>query len=185
MQDQDKSKQELIAELSELRRRVAALERIDAERKRSEEVLRQSEGRYRALAELTRDIIYILDRQGTLLYANQAASRCIGIPTGEIVGKRQADLFPSPMAQAHVERIERVFATGEMSERDGQFQFGPHLIWLRTHLFPIRDEADHVVSVMGMCHDITERKRAEAALQSPRRTGTAGRGADRGIVEGQ
>ena len=86
------------------------------ERKRAEEALRKSEGRYRALAESTKDIIYIFDRQGTLLYANQAASQCIGITSGEIVGKRQADLFPPEMAQAHVEKIGRVFATGEVLE---------------------------------------------------------------------
>ena len=87
--------------------------------------MRESEGRYRALAESTRDIIFILDRQGTLLYANQAASQCIGIPSGEIVGKRQVDLFPPEMARSQIEKIERVFATGEVIEYDDLFHFGP------------------------------------------------------------
>ena len=105
-----------------------------------------------------------LDRKGTLLYTNRAASQCIGIPSADIVGKRQVDLFPPEMAQAHVERIERVFATGEPMERDGLFHFGPQVVWLRTHLFPIRNEAGQIASVMGVCHNITERKCAEEAL---------------------
>ena len=135
------------------------------DQKRAEEALRESELRYRALAESTRDIIYILDRQGTLLYANQAASRCIGIPCDEIVGKRQTELFPPEMAHNHVERIERVFATGEVLEQDELFHFGPEEVWLRVHLLPLRDEAGRIASAMGVCHNITDRKRAEEILR--------------------
>jgi PAS domain S-box-containing protein len=135
------------------------------ERKRAEEALRQSETRYRALAESTRDIIYILDRQGTLLYANQAASQCIGMRSDEIPGKRQADLFPPEMARAHIEKIGRVFATGEVLEYEELFHFRPQEVWLHIHLLPLRDEAGQISSVMEVCHNVTDRKRAEEALQ--------------------
>ena len=164
MLDQDKSKQELIAELAEMRRRVASLQGIDADRKSAEEALRLSESRYRALAESTKDIIFILDRQGTLLYANQAASHCIGIPSRDIVGKRQADLFPPEMARSQIEKIGRVIAVGEVIEYDDLFHFGPAEVWLRIHLIPLRDEAGQITSVMGVCHNITERKQAEEEL---------------------
>jgi PAS domain S-box-containing protein len=168
MLDQDKGKQQLIEELAGLRQRVAALESSDAERKSAEDALRQSEGRYRALAESTRDIIFILDGQGTLLYANQAASQCIGIPAADIVGKRQVDLFPPEMARSQIEKTGRVFATGEVIEYDDLFHFGPAEVWLRIHLIPIRDEGGKRTSVMGVCHNITRRKQAEEALQKAR-----------------
>ena len=169
--DQDKSKQQLVEEVAALRQRVAALEGVlgvngdIAERKRVEESLRESEARYRALAESTRDIIFILDRQGTLLYANQAAAQCIGIPAGDIVGKRQMDLFPPEMARSQIEKTGRVFATGEVIEYDDLLHFGPAEVWLRIYLIPLRDDAGQITSVMGVCHNITERKRTEEALQ--------------------
>ena len=165
MLGQEKSKQELIEENEELRRRVAVLEAAETDRKHSEEALRLSEGCYRALAESARDIIFILDRQGTILYANQAASRCIGIPSGDIVGKRQVNLFPLDMAASQIEKIGLVFDTGDLIDYDDLFHFGPAEVWLRIQLIPIRDETGQVASVMGVCHDITGRKQAEEELR--------------------
>ena len=160
-----KASKKLIEENEQLRRRVAALETAETDHKRVEAALRLSEGRYRALAESARDIIFILDRQGTLLYANQAASHCIGIPSGGIVGKRQVDLFPPDMARSQIEKIGLVFATGDVIDYDDLFHFGPAEVWLRIQLIPIRDEAGQVTSVMGVCHDITGRKQAEGQLR--------------------
>ena len=91
--------------------------------------------------------------------------QCIGISAADIVGKRQVDLFPPEMAQSQLEMIGRVFATGTVVEYDDLFQFGPEEIWLRIHLLPLRDEAGQIASVMGVCHNITDRKRAEEALR--------------------
>jgi two-component system sensor histidine kinase UhpB len=165
MPDQNKTKEQLAAENEALRRRVAALEDAGRERSRSEEALRENDRRYRALAESTKDIIYILDREGSLLYANRAASQRIGISASDLVGKRQSDLFPAEVARSHVARVQHVFATGEALEADEAFHFGPEEIWLRAHLTPLRGESGEIIVVMGVSHDITARKRVEAALQ--------------------
>lgn len=138
------------------------------ERKRAEQALQQSEARYRALTEATRDIIYILDREGTLRYANRAALQCIGVPADEILGKRQVDLFSPETAQAHLERIRRVIDAGETVEEDESLAFGAETLWFRIHLLPLRDDAGNVMAVMGVNHNITARKRAEEALQTAR-----------------
>ena len=52
-----------------------------------------------------------------------------------------------------------------MFEEDELFHFGPEEVWLRIHLVPLRDDAGQITSVMGVCHNITDRKRAEAALK--------------------
>ena len=168
MHDEVKSTDQLIAENEELRRLLAGREAVDLKHSTIIEALRESERRYRALAESATDIIYVLDRRGNLLYANRAAARAIGIPADELTGKGQSDLFPPEVARRHVERIENAYATGMASAGDELFQLGPEPVWLRTHLIPLRDETGDITSLMGVCHNITDRKRAEDALQKAR-----------------
>lgn len=135
------------------------------DRVRAEEAVRESEQRYRTLAEFSPDIIYILARNGNLLYANRAAGACIGIDPALIAGKTQFDLFPPGQAQQHMEHIRQVLETGEAAEMEDLYHFGPHEIWLNVRSIPIRDEQGHVTSVMGVCRNITDQKRAEEALK--------------------
>jgi PAS domain S-box-containing protein len=135
---------------------------------KTREQLRDSEERYRQLAESTTDIVYILDETGRLQYANRSAAACIGISQEDLVGKKQEELFRPDMAKIHVQRVRRVFETGEATENDESFNFGFGELWLNIHLIPLRDEQNKVVAVMGVCRNITDRKRMEQELVKSR-----------------
>jgi PAS domain S-box-containing protein len=136
------------------------------EQNRVERELRESEQRYRTLAESTTDVVYIVDRSGTLLYANRSAAACMGIAPSALVGKTQRDLFPPDMAAFHVERLGRLFETGEIGDRDERIQFGSEEVWLNIHSIPLRDAEGRITSIMGVCRNITDRRRAEEALRT-------------------
>lgn len=135
------------------------------DQKNTEASLYYSEQLYRSLAESTADVVYVVDRNGKLRYANRAAAELIGISVSDLVGKSQADLFPPQVARLHVERVQRIFETGEPSEMDALFHFGSNNVWLNIRSVPLRDEQERVTSVMGVCRNITERKRAEESLK--------------------
>ncbi|MDH3556353.1 MAG: histidine kinase, partial [Deltaproteobacteria bacterium] len=59
MEDQDKATDELIDELVILRKRIAELEALEAEREEIEKALREREMRYRAIVKAFDGIIYI------------------------------------------------------------------------------------------------------------------------------
>ncbi len=65
MGDHDKTKEQLIDELGELRRRVAVFECGDIQRKQAEEEARQSEDRFRALTAATSDAVYCMSPDWT------------------------------------------------------------------------------------------------------------------------
>ena len=60
MRDEEKTKKQLIEELLELRRRVIDLETLESEHKRIQKALRESEERFRFMAETTGDVLYRL-----------------------------------------------------------------------------------------------------------------------------
>jgi PAS domain S-box-containing protein len=134
-------------------------------RKQAELALQQSEERYRSLAESTRDVVTILDREGSLLYANRMAASCVGLAPADLVGKTQQDLFPPALAETHLQRIRQVMADGQPCEEDELHHFGDGEVWLNVHLTPLQDGAGRVASVIAVSRDITERKRTEAALR--------------------
>ena len=69
----------------QLEQRVKELEKGAIERKRVEEALRESEEKYRLLAESILDIVYEFDLEGKFIYVNEAATRMFGYSKDEIL----------------------------------------------------------------------------------------------------
>ena len=85
MEDNDKTKKQLINELIEMRRKVAELEVIKNGHKRIEKALKESEERYRSLFEASTEGILIADIETMRLkYANSALSKMLGYSEEEL-----------------------------------------------------------------------------------------------------
>ena len=85
----------------------------------------------------------------------------------------QDELFPAEIARRHRNVVARIFKTGEAARRDESIPFPGGGRWLETRLTPIRGDDGVVTSVLGVAHDITERKRSEFLLQAQRDVGTS------------
>src|SRR5579884_189268 len=83
------------------------------ERRRAEEMLRQSEARLRAILDSTVDAIITIDHQGIIQSVNPGAERMFGYAAAEMVGQNVAMLMPSPYRGAHNDYIARYLQTGE------------------------------------------------------------------------
>ena len=127
------------------------------ERQHADEALRQSERRYRALAETAHDNIFIVDRDGRMQYVNTAAAGQLGRESGQIVGKLIDELFPADIAARFRANIRRVVETRTDLYVEGQARYGDRIGWIGTWLTPNEGEAGAVESVLGVSRDITER----------------------------
>jgi len=135
--------------------------RDTTEHQRLVEALQKSERQYRLPAESTTDFVFIVDRQGTLQYANQSAVACFRLSPHELACRGQDDLFPPDLVRTHRRAIEQVFCTGMPYEGDETLPFGSEEVWLNIRLLPLRDDRGHITAVMGICRDVSDRKRAE------------------------
>jgi PAS domain S-box-containing protein len=98
---------------SDGRRLFAGIVRDISERKQSEQRLRDSETKTRAILETAVDGIITIDQQGTILSANPATERIFGYRVDEMVGHKVNMLMPEPYRSAHDGYLERYMTTGE------------------------------------------------------------------------
>ncbi len=129
------------------------------------EALRESEERYRTLAESAQDLIYVIDADMRVEYVNTCAAAFLRGKPKEIAGKPLKELFP-PAHFEHMEPVLRsVFETGEPSSTERKFTVKGRDLWLSAKLVPLPDSKGQVQSVLGISRDVTEAKQAEEALR--------------------
>ncbi len=142
---------------------VALTEDI-TDRKRAEDALRESEDRYRDLVENSSDLICTHDAQGILLSVNETPLRILGYSRGELLNKPLRDFVTPetrPLCDAYLAQVQRDgFAKGLLPvvAKNGEVR-----LWEYNN--SLRKEGVSSPVVRGIAHDVTEQKRAEAALR--------------------
>jgi len=138
-----------------------------AERKRAEEALQQSEQKFKDLTETTTDWVWEVDAQGVYTYASPKVKDLLGYEVSEVVGKTPFDLIPGEEAKRIREFFDERVVTQQpfYSLENVNHHKDGHLIVLETSGIPIFDESGQLKGYRGIDRDITERKRAERALE--------------------
>jgi PAS domain S-box-containing protein len=138
---------------------------ITAER-RMAEALRESEERYRALAESAPDIIFLVGVGGDALYVNGAGGRLLGTDPESLREKNIRELFPPDVADRWLAMIRLAAEqSGDILTEETRVPGDKGSIWLETRLIPMRESDGTVRYLLGISRDITDRKRAEEQLR--------------------
>ena len=135
---------------------------LDA-RKQAEQALRESEERFRAVAESATDAIVAADKSGHITYFNQGAERIFGYAARDVISRPLTLLMPQRFHDAHRQGLARFLTTGEARvvgrtvELVGQRKDGTEFP-LELSLASWKARGDTFFT--GILRDITERKRA-------------------------
>jgi len=127
------------------------------DRVKQETQLKESEERYRTLAESATDMMYITDCNGNLIYANNLCARMYGCIPADLVGRKQTDLFLPEIARRHLAYIRKVVTTREPVEHEEEMTTPAGTFRIDIKLSPILSPNGSVVSVMGIARNITAR----------------------------
>ncbi|MFH0789358.1 MAG: PAS domain S-box protein [Pseudomonadota bacterium] len=141
------------------------------ERKQVEGVLKESENKYRLLAENVNDVIFVLDMNLNYTYISPSVKILRGYEAAEVLKTQQPfeTLTPSSwdLAMSTLSEIMALEKSGrseipifrtlqlEVVRKDGT------TVWTEVKFSFIRDENQRPVGILGVTRDITERKKAE------------------------
>jgi len=146
---------------------LARVIRYAIERKRAEETLRESEERFRTVAQSANEAIVVADDSGTIVTWNKGAEKIFLYSSQEALGQPVSILMPEPYRSQHREAVKRIHdgaaprIIGKMYESCGLRKDGsevPVEISLASW-----ETAQHQY-YSAMIRDITERKRAEEEI---------------------
>jgi len=137
------------------------------ERKRAEEELRESEKKYRRLHEAMTEAFAIVDLDGRIIESNHAYQSMLGYSEEELCHLTYSDITPEKWHALEKSIIEdQILLQGHAPIYEKEYQRKDGSVFpVELSTFLIRDEAGNPVSMWAIVHDITERKRAEAALK--------------------
>ncbi len=157
---------------------VLSMTRDITDRKRAEEALKESENKYRLLADNVNDVIFVLDMNLNYTYVSPSVKILRGYEPEEVLKRPSFDsLTPSSWYRAkrildEVLELERAGRREipksrtlhlEMVRKDGT------TVWTEVKFSLIRDENQKPIAILGVTRDITERKWAEDALTESER----------------
>ncbi|WP_437973989.1 AAA family ATPase [Sorangium sp. So ce295] len=140
----------------------ATVEQENAERRRAEQALKANQATLQAIVDNSAAAIYLKDREGRYLLANRQAANILGLPSDELLGKTDAELFRNASVEVLQTNDRRVLDAGEPLEFEEETLVEDEPRTFLSVKFPLGEEIMPGV-VCGISTDITERKRAEIA----------------------
>jgi len=151
---------------AELQRVNKELKREVDERRKAEEVLRDSEALYSSLVENLPVHVLRKDLRGKFAFANRSFCELLHRPLGEILGKTDYDFYPRELADKYRRDDRKVVQTGELFEDVERYEKDGQTRYMNVMKSPVRDAAGQVVGVQAVFWDITDQKHAAEALEA-------------------
>ncbi|HEX9783029.1 MAG TPA: PAS domain-containing protein [Opitutaceae bacterium] len=134
----------------------------------AEEKLVEERNLLHQIIDLLPSRIYVKDRESRYLINNRAHLRSLGVERQEdALGRTAADFYSVARADQARADDRQVFSSGVPILDQEKSDFGPEgrTRWSLTAKVPLRDVRQEIVGLVGISHDITDRKRAEAELR--------------------
>lgn len=135
------------------------------ERKLAEQLIVQSEERYRSIVETANEGIWHVDIRGHITFVNRQMAQMLGYTVGEILGRPIFDFtFDNDFSITKYKIEQRRQGISEMGEYRLRRKNGSELITLYSSS-PTKNQAGEIVGFLSMVTDITERKSADRLLR--------------------
>ena len=136
--------------------------------KQAEEKLTEERNLLRTIIDHLPSRVYVKDLESRYLINNLAHLRLLGVAAQEDSrGRTTLDFFPGERGRQALLDDRQVLDSGRpiLDQEKSDFGTENQAHWSLTTKVPLRDMRNKIVGIVGISHDITERKRIEQELQ--------------------
>ncbi len=149
--------------------RLVILANYSIQETEAEEILRQTQARFRSIVDSLSINLLLKDLHGRRVYANRAYLQLRNFKLSDIVGKTDSELFPPDIAEMFRRDDLEVLQTGKILHKfEENITADAERTWTEVIKGPLRDADNHITGVQILFWDATERKRAEQAFERER-----------------
>jgi PAS domain S-box-containing protein len=136
------------------------------ERRKTEEALRESEARFRHMADSAPALIWMTDAEGTVTFANMHHDHMFGRPASEMLGRGWEQIvLPEDLDRYHAAFLEAFHARAHFRTEARVRDKTGRVIWLCCEGVPRMDDAGRFLGYTGCNVDITEARLAAEELE--------------------
>ena len=130
--------------------------------KQAEALLKESEKVLRTILNAPEAVVFLIDRNGELISANDKFIERWGKGADSLIGKNIYDILPPEISNVRKTYVDKVIDSGNPcifhDKREGS--------WFEHSLYPIPDESGQIARVAIFTRDITEQRRMSEALRA-------------------
>ncbi len=159
MKDEDKTSEQLIRELSSLRRRIHALEGGPS----GTGGLAEQAARLRPMLDDLPIGFAVFSRDMTVLWINQALAAMFHTSPEQVIGREVFDVWPQAHELTHI--YDSVLQGEAIDFPSLRRQYPGEERYFQLHYRPLSDNSGGVAGLLLVANDITQRKRAEDTVQ--------------------
>ncbi len=169
LKDEDKTKEQLIHEMKELRQQIAELARVKAQHNQAEEALRMNEEKYRTVADFTYDWEDWLGPHGKYIYVSPSCEWITGYRPDEFVSDPDLVIkITHPDDRDLVEEHFREILRGSIAIHNIDFRIitrSGEVRWISHYCQPVYSKDGNFLGSRSSSRDITQRKKIEEELK--------------------
>ena len=137
--------------------------------------LRESEARYRLLAQNSHDVIWTMDLEGRFTYVSPSVEQLRGFGVEEVMKQSLEDAFTPESAQLVALSLDEAIAISRSGERvsSGRFELeqpckNGGTVWTEASLNPLYDDAGNFTGFVGVSRDVTMQRQLQTAEREQR-----------------
>jgi PAS domain S-box-containing protein len=180
MKKENKTKYQLLNDLFELSQRVAEFERLEAEHKLADEILSESEIRYRRMVDAVTPYTYSVEVKEGRAVSTRHSAGCVAV-----TGFDQQDYENDPnlwYSMIHLEdrtlvenAVSKVMAGDDVLPIEHRLmRHDSAVVWVRNTMVPYRDENGQLFRYDGLIENVTERKKMEEEILKAKKLESVG-----------